>query len=133
MGESTDQIKREIAVQRIDLGSKLNELESKAKSLTDWRGYFEKSPMTMIGVAFGGGLLLATMIGGRRSRSHARFASISETHAVRTPSKTEQTIEHVKGALFGLASEKAIQFLDEMIPGFGDHFGKQRDNPPPGI
>jgi len=130
MGESTDEIKREIAVQRNDLGSNLNELESKAKSLTDWRGYFEKSPMTMIGVAFGGGLLLATMAGGRRSHHRARNLQTAEPRESSIPSKTFETWANVKGALFGLASGKAVDFLNEVIPGFGEHFGKQqRENP----
>ena len=52
MGESTDEIKQEIALQRNQLGSNLNELETKAKSLTDWRGQFEKNPMTMVRIVF---------------------------------------------------------------------------------
>ncbi|MDQ6677383.1 MAG: hypothetical protein M3Z09_08820 [Acidobacteriota bacterium] len=126
MGESTDQIKREIAIQRDDLGSHLNELENKAKSLTDWRGYFEKNPMTMIGVAFGGGLLLATMAGGKRSRSRGKSSETYEQGGSSKPSKTLETWENVKGALAGLASGKAVEFLDEAIPGFKEHFGKQQ-------
>ncbi len=130
MGESADQIKREIAVQRDDLGSNLSELENKAKSLTDWRGHFEKNPMTMIGVAFGGGLLLATMAGGRRSRSRNYSSENKESRGSSTPSKTKETWENVKGALFGLASGKAVEFLDEVVPGFGEHFGKQQQEHP---
>ncbi len=131
MGESADEIKREIEQQRNSLGNKFSELEGKAKSLTDWRGYFEKSPMTMIGVAFGGGILLASMTGGRRSRRN-RYSSertISDnvgSQIASLPSKTMETWEHVKGALFGVASTKAVQFLDEVVPGFGEHFGKEQ-------
>ena len=130
MGESTDQIKKEIAIQRDNLGSNLNELENKAKSLTDWRGQFQKNPMTMVGVAFAGGLLIATIAGGKKSRSRVR-TSESEVRGISgPPSKAEQTWVHVKGALFGLATGKAIEFLDEVIPGFGEHFGKEQHEHP---
>jgi hypothetical protein len=62
---------------RDNLGSNLNELERKVKSVTDWRQHFQSSPMTMIGVAFGGGILLATMMGGRRSRRSERSYSLN--------------------------------------------------------
>src|ERR1039457_4370277 len=39
------------------------------KRAVDWRVQFEERPMSMIGLAFGGGVLLSTLIGGRsRSR-----------------------------------------------------------------
>ena len=128
MGESTDEIRNEIAMQRNILGKNLNELETKAKSLTDWRAQFEKNPMTMVGVAFAGGLLIATIAGGKRSR---RSSSSTEVRSISGPAtKTEQTWDHVKGALFGLATGKAINFLDEVIPGFGEHFGKEQSQHP---
>ena len=128
MGESTDEIKKEIAIQRDNLGSNLNELETKAKSLTDWRAQFEKNPMTMVGVAFAGGLLIATIAGGKRSR---RSTSSTEASSISgPPTKIEQTWDHMKGALFGLATGKAIEFLDEVIPGFGEHFSKEKTQYP---
>jgi hypothetical protein len=69
MGEESSQIAREIENTRAELGSNLAELERKVKGFTDWRQRFEKSPLTMMGVAFGGGLLLATTVGGGRRGS----------------------------------------------------------------
>ena len=58
MGETTNQIESYIETKREDLGSNLAELENKVKSITDWREQFRSNPMTMVGVAFGGGILL---------------------------------------------------------------------------
>jgi predicted alpha/beta-fold hydrolase len=83
MGERTNQIEAHIESTRDKLGSNLNELQQKVKSITDWRQHFQSNPMTMIGVAFGGGILLATMMAGRRSRRSDRsyFSQPSEPHA----------------------------------------------------
>ena len=72
MGENSDQIVRRIEATRSDLGSNLQELENKFKDATDWRKQFQKSPLTMIGIAFGGGILLSRVLGGnsRRSKRH---------------------------------------------------------------
>ena len=61
MGQTTRQIEAHIEDTREDLGANLNELEQKVKSVTDWKQQFRSNPMTMLGVAFGGGILLATM------------------------------------------------------------------------
>jgi ElaB/YqjD/DUF883 family membrane-anchored ribosome-binding protein len=63
MGQTTDQIERHIEHKRADLKSNLRELETRAKSATDWRHYFKEHTWTMLAVAFSGGLLLARMLG----------------------------------------------------------------------
>ena len=60
----SDQIKRSIDVERSDLEGNIQQLEHKVKTAMDWRAQFQKNPMTMIGLAFGGGVLLSTAIGG---------------------------------------------------------------------
>ena len=69
MGETANQIESYIDQKREDLGSNLQELEQKVKSATDWRWQFQKNPMTMIGIAFGIGMLLAAMLGRGKRRS----------------------------------------------------------------
>ncbi|PWU01066.1 MAG: hypothetical protein C5B51_23790 [Terriglobia bacterium] len=64
MGERSDQIARRIEETRGDLGSNLRELETKVKDAADWRKQFQKSPLTMIAIALGGGLLLSRVLGG---------------------------------------------------------------------
>jgi hypothetical protein len=67
MGEKSSQITREIENTRAELGSNLQELERKVRGMTDWRQQFEKNPITLIGLAFGGGLLLGAALGGRHA------------------------------------------------------------------
>ncbi len=71
MDEKPDQIIEHIEARRDELGRNLSELESKVRRTTDWRTYYDRNPMLIMGAALGGGLLLGAMIGGkpvRRSR-----------------------------------------------------------------
>ena len=63
MGETTRQIEAHIESTRKDLGANLQEVENRVKSATDWRLQFQAHPMTMLGVAFGSGFLLALLVG----------------------------------------------------------------------
>lgn len=69
MGETPDQIERQITAERVELGQNLRELQSKVEQTVDWRVQFAKRPMALLGAAFGGGLLLAFMTTGKRSRT----------------------------------------------------------------
>lgn len=125
MGERTNQIEREIASQRDSLGHNLNELESKAKSLTDWRTHFDSNPMLMLGLALGGGIMLASVVGGSSSRSRSR----SERHGEGSQlgglsNEMGETWNHIKGALVGIASGKVVEFLAGAVPGFQEKFGE---------
>lgn len=59
MGEKSNQIERQIAIERGQLWRNLNELQSRVEDATDWRLQFQKRPLVMMGAAAGGGLLLA--------------------------------------------------------------------------
>jgi hypothetical protein len=72
MGETTDQIEAHIEQARDALGSDLQELEDKVKSVTDWRRHFRSHPMPMLAAAFGCGVLLASMLGESRPRRFRR-------------------------------------------------------------
>jgi len=137
MGETTDQIESQIATTREDLGLNLQELEEKVKSVTDWRQHFQKSPMTMVGVAFGGGVLLASMIGGSRSRSRRpMLAGTPEAGSQNSPATSRQahaaleTWDHIKGALIGVAAAQFKSFIGEMVPGFEEQFNKTAGSQP---
>ena len=69
MGETPDQIEKQISAERVQLGQNLRELQTRVEQTTDWRVQFAKRPMALLGAAFGGGLLLAFMTIGGRSRS----------------------------------------------------------------
>jgi hypothetical protein len=61
MGQATDQIVDRIDRVREELRANLEELETRAKEVTDWRHHFEKHPGKMVIAALVGGALLATL------------------------------------------------------------------------
>jgi hypothetical protein len=133
MGQTTDQIETHIEQEREDLGSNLEELEQKVKSVTDWREQFKKNPMTMIGIALGGGVLLATMVSGKkRSRNGRSYGNGAVAEIPRAVSiekrKVLDTWDTIKGAMVGVAATKVKDFLAEVVPNFDEHFQKtERD------
>jgi len=132
MGETTNQIENHIEDTRGNLGSNLQELERKVKSATDWRYYYSKSPMTMIGVAFGAGVLVAAMGGGNKhNRSKRRFANSRHSETMhlgtgRQTNKAMETWENIKGALMGVASTRVRDFVGDIIPGFHEHYEREQ-------
>jgi hypothetical protein len=147
MGEESgemksDRIKRNIDVQRSDLGRDIQELERKVKTTFDWRTQFQKNPMTMLGLALGGGVLLSTMIGGQRHSSYRRrrwdrestdrpeYHDSSTQHYQQSQGteyqkqKAWNTWDNIKGAVIGVAATKFRTFLDEAIPGFAEEYRK---------
>ena len=132
MGQTTHQIEAHIEDTREDLGSNLHELEQKVKSVTDWKQHFQTNPMTMLGVAFGGGILLATMLGGRKNRRGERFSSHatgSEPHAGTDHQKHKalETWDNIKGALIGVAATRFKDFVGEIVPGFHEQFQRTEE------
>jgi hypothetical protein len=131
MGETTHQIEAHIEHTREHLGSNLNELEQKVKSAADWKQYFRSNPLILLGVAFGGGVLLAAMLGGR-TNSFAEALSSREPSERRPGAgiqtqKALETLDHIKGALIGVAATRFKDFVGEVVPGFDEEF--QRTEP----
>jgi hypothetical protein len=62
MGQTTDQIARDIARKREDLKSNLEELEARVKDVADWRSQFRNHPGAMLTAAVVGGALLSALI-----------------------------------------------------------------------
>ena len=129
MGETADQIEAHIENTRDNLGSNLNELQRKVKSVTDWKHHFQTNPMTMLSVAFGGGILLATMMGGRKSRRSDRNFSASEPHGGTDHQKHKamETWDNIKGALIGVAATRFKDFVGEVVPGFHEQFHRTEE------
>lgn len=128
MGQRTDQIENQIENKREDLKSNLQELETRVKTATDWRHYFVEHTGTMIAAAFGGGVLLASMLGGRSNRALLSQAGGSSEPARpwRTGTKHEvlQNLDSIKSALVGAAATKFKGILGEVVPGFTEHLAK---------
>jgi len=130
MGETTHQIAAHIESTRADLGANLHELEGKVKSVTDWKQHFQNNPMTLIGVAFGGGILLARMARGK-SRHRMDVSAMSGASSTVQPIASDprrqqvfETWDRIKGALIGVAATRFKSFIGEMVPGFEEQFEK---------
>jgi hypothetical protein len=133
MGESTHEIEQDIVTERNELGRNLHVLETKARSLADWRNYYRNYPFAMIGLALGGGLLLGAMTGDRGARADqggifeepgtdypsSRFSSPSATRIRR---QFGDTWDHIADALLGVATAKAIDYVSQIVPGFREQF-----------
>ena len=129
MAERPDQIEQHIASTRHELGNNLHELEDKVKQAADWRTYYERNPMMMVGLAFGGGVMLATMMGGKRERDDTPFVTPAPQTAGYLTGATQRnpmsdTWQNLKAALIGLSGAKLRNLLDEALPGFTEHYDR---------
>jgi hypothetical protein len=140
MGENTNQIERDIAAERNELGRNLQLLENKARSLADWRAYYRNHPLAMIGIALGGGLLLGAMTSGpgnagvpdddrerpgRSREARYRAPSALSSSAARFRSQFGNTWDQIADALIGVASAMAIEFVAEKVPGFREQLAEK--------
>jgi hypothetical protein len=119
VGDTTNQIESPIEKTREDLGANPYELERKVGEITDWRYHFRKHPMSLLGAAFGGGILLATMVTPRGNGSAAgpMFATASPHRH-----KVVETWDRIKDALLGVAATRVTDFVGELVPGFEQEF-----------
>ena len=129
----TAALEREIAEEKDALGENLAALEHQAKELVDWRAHVRKSPLAMMGVAFGGGLLVAAMTGSGRSRGSTRSSSARtwrehrpDTGANGEPSAAHDAWQMFKGALISAATTRLTSEVSKLLPGFHEHFEEQR-------
>ena len=129
MGETTNQIENHIEKTRDHLGANLHELEYKVKEMADWRYHFRNHPMTLMGAAFGGGILLATMMSSSRRGNYASApAPLSTVSRGPHAQRVVQTWDHIKDALIGVAAGKVTEFVGEFVPGFEQEFRKVRSS-----
>jgi hypothetical protein len=141
VGEKANRIESHIQQQRRECRDNLLELKQKVRRSVDWRVQCEERPMTMVGIAVGGGALLSILIGGRsRSRSekpssvdrpiHFNDAPIprpdfeSGASRVYHERNAAGTWEILKGALLGLAATKLQGLVEDLLPGFQEEYRK---------
>jgi len=150
MDEKPDQIAQHIEWKRGELGRNLDELQDKVRDTTDWRKQFERHPYVLMSAAMGGGILLSSIVGSGLPRSRGYYAPSSpDTGAAASPAADDRpmfqrkryepsyqrqqaygTLESIKTALFGLAASRAQDFLNEMLPGFREHFQEAQNKAP---
>jgi hypothetical protein len=131
MVETTAQIATHIEATREHLGANLDALEQKIKSATDWREYFQSSPMTVVGAAFAGGVLLAMATGTRPRRVSGSTRAISNHALPPRPmgphaQEVVTMIDNVKGALIGMAATRVKDLVADVLPGFRDEFDRRQ-------
>jgi hypothetical protein len=151
MGERPDQIERHIQNQREELGENFSELEEKVKGAFDWRTQFEERPALLLGAAFVGGALLSALLPsssritsrvksrlsahsdpyssytkGEVAHTPASYAAANATNAYSagrgTSSQQSETWNNLKNAALGLATTRLSEFVDELLPGFTEHY-----------
>jgi len=135
MGETPDQIERHIYEKRTELGENINELQQKVKTAVDWRAQFDQRPLVMVGVAFGGALLLSMLIGGRNSdrassrRSRNRWKRESQGYEYSRRPEGEQWEEKrstawdsIRDAVIAVAGSKLSSLIEEVVPGFTERY-----------
>ena len=149
MGETTDQIERQIEQKRNQLNQNFNELEQKVKAAMDWRRQFDERPGTMLAVAFGGGVLLSAMVGGSRSASRKSYSDWTERRAAgrdyssspstaayksslseapRKPSQARENLEALSGALLSVAISRVTNLINRYLPGFEREFTRVKSS-----
>ena len=128
MDQTTEQIENEIHDRRRALRSNLQELEDKARSVTDWRQRVRANPAAMLAVAFVGGMLAAHIMPrrGRRGLRRSRPTEGSESVSARGTQFTDAW-QNIQGALIGVAANKFKDALAEVVPGFSEQLTEAAD------
>ena len=131
MAETVNEIEDHIDRTRERLGSTLRELEDKVEAAIDWREQFHQRPHLFLGAAFAGGVLLSAVGRPRRLTHDADDGHVARQ--ARGPSAVQaQALDfwhNVQGALMGVASARARDYLNQLVPDFEEHYrrAQQRD------
>lgn len=132
MGQTVDQIEGQIEESREDLRSNLDQLGHKVKSAVDWRQRFRGRPGVILAIAFGGGLILANVVGGSRSREESSDGA--HRAAVRDSAKSKKGAllrawEDIQSALVAVAATKVSNTLAEFVPDFKEQLRSREYHP----
>jgi hypothetical protein len=157
MDERPEQIEQHIRHQRSELEDNFSELEEKVKGAFDWKTQVEERPGVMLGAAFVGGILLAALLPSTSSitrRVTSRRRSFADTYADRDvtaasgddrapqaysaytsgggSTQVSDTWENVKNAAIGLGVSRLTELVEELVPGFSEHYKKVASGKPAG-
>jgi len=119
------QIERHIEQTRNELSENVHELEDRVKSILNWRAQTEQHPATMMGVAFGGGVLLAALFPVVRRR-RGRASNTAWTATANGSNGGSLPWNALKSALLGVATAKLSSFIEDILPGFEHEFAKAK-------
>jgi gas vesicle protein len=131
--QETDKIKNHIDTQRGKLEQDLHEIERRVTKAVDWREWFDRNPLGMMGAAVAGGFVLSLLIrpSSEASNSNRRgeVDSGPSLTGLRQSSKTSSqmnrmadTLDNTVAALLGVASSKVRDFVADVIPNFREEY-----------
>jgi hypothetical protein len=140
--QETDQIKDHIDTQRGKLERDLHEIERRVTKVVDWREWFDRNPLGMIGAAAAGGFVLSLLIRRSSEASHINLygevdssPSLTGLRQSRSSSKTSSqmdrmadTLDNTVAALLGVASRKVRDFVGDVIPNFREEYREVKAN-----
>ncbi len=121
----THRLEREIASEQDALGENLRELEVRVRTAADWREQVQRRPWVMVGLAFGGGVVLSALAGpGPRRRRRTRRAELAgdAPRESAPPTDPDDTWRRFKGALLAAAAVEAANLVSQVLPSFRDEF-----------
>jgi hypothetical protein len=121
MGEQAELIARHIERQHAEVRDDLMELKQAVSRSVDWRAHVQERPLPMVGLAFGGGFLLSTLLG---SRSRPDVARMSDDRHAFQESAIHETWDTLKRAAIALAATKLKEVVEDVFPGFQDEYQK---------
>lgn len=124
MDEAAHEIETHIDRTRARLSSNLKELEDKVEAAMDWREHVRRRPYVFLGAAVVGGALFATVV---RPKPITRSGAEREGRSTRNrdgaiPAQAYQLWHNVQAALIGVAGARLRAYLDELVPGFEEHY-----------
>ena len=129
MAQTIDQIEADIDRTRNSLGSNLRELEHKVESATDWREHFRARPWVALGAASVCGFVLGAMLtpgdtDGEGVDGQTAMSSVRRTSHNPAVRQLSPLLDDIAEALVGVATSSVKGVIDNMIPGFSDHFAR---------
>ncbi len=125
MGTTAKQIEAHIEQTRGALSTNLEELEQKVKAAADWRHHFRTNPKTLLGIALGGGVVLAAVFRGRSNQGETRvFAKPSadaepSAEFARQEQVARRPWDTVKGAIAAAATAHLLSYTAQAFLGSG--------------
>lgn len=140
--QTTEQVTNKVDDVSEQVHEKVEQVQQKVRNATDWRHQFEERPLLGVGLAFGGGVLLASMLGSsdnkrdrnRQSYSYgypAQYQGSQQTYTNGGHGATDvgrqhvsSTFDNIKGALMGVAAAQAKTYLEKSVPGFGNEYSQ---------
>jgi hypothetical protein len=130
MDESTLLLQQELASERERLNHNLLALDTKTRELTDWRSQFEKRPLMMLGLAFGGGMILSNLVGGRRAAPvfDPTDGRGRQAWMPRPPAPVNASWSRVRDTLSSVATAAAVELQQGIVPGFKEQFDRGRNH-----